>query len=74
MVKHKWKKIETEKHDMETHQCEVCGCKRGKYFIPGMKWPDFLYTRNGIIFHDGRPDCYEDEPAFQHAMGEFNEK
>lgn len=72
MIKHRWVKIETEKHDIETHQCEICECKRHKFFIPPMKWPDFSYTRNGIIFSNGRPDCYDDSPPFQHAMGEFN--
>ena len=66
-------KIKTHKHDIETHECEVCGCFRGKFWIPGMLHPEFMYERNGIVFTDRRPDCYDDEPPFQHAMGEFND-
>lgn len=72
MIKHKWEKITTESEDLETYQCTVCECKRHKIYYGG-KFPDFMYTRNGITFRIGeRPDCYDDDPPFQHAMGEFS--
>jgi hypothetical protein len=73
MIKHKWKEIDARKHCIETHECVVCGCLRDKFWEPGMPYPHFLYVRNGIIFTEGRPECYPDEPDFQHAMGEFND-
>lgn len=71
MIKHKWKQVETQKDDDQTHKCTVCGCTRHKRWYGGPH-PDFLYVRNGIVFSEGRPDCYDDNPPFQHAMGHFN--
>lgn len=73
MIKHKWKEIDVERYDVATHLCTVCGCKRHKMFVGG-KYPfDFMYTRNGITFPEGRPDCYEDDSeSFKHGMGYFN--
>jgi len=72
MVRHKWEKIETKEYDLETHQCKICGCIRHKFIEPGMPYPGFSYVRNGIIFSEGRPDCYTDADDFGPAMGFFN--
>ena len=75
MIKHRWREIETQKGDLETHECTICGCTRHKSWNAGFfkDFPGFTYVRNEIVYALDRPECYgDDADEFQAAMGHFN--